>query len=223
MGLQWRPRKMGNAVFAHHAAIDFGLPTGKYNDARPVNIGNHFVVVNPHYAFTYEPNSKLAISGRVHYLWSSINHDPFVGFGIKDTQAGQAFHANYAASYQVLKNFRIGFNGYWLQQLTDHEVDGQSHANSKERTVGLGPGIQLSSSGLWFRVNGYMETDVRNRPSGRLLSEYPKRWPQSIERRTAALVPPASTKRARALRSAPQANAKADQEQPNRTRRQGSV
>lgn len=166
MGLQWRPKKIGNGVFVHHAAIDFGLPTGKYNDARPVNIGNHFVVVNPHYAFTYEPNRKLEISVRVHYLWNSINHDPFVGFGIKDMQAGQAFHANYAASYEVLKNFRIGFNGYWLQQLTDHEVDGQSLANSKERTVGLGPGIQLSSSGLWFRVNGYMETDVRNRPSG---------------------------------------------------------
>jgi hypothetical protein len=39
-------------------------------------------------------------------------------------------------------------------------------ANSKESTVGLGSGIQLGSRGLWFRVNGYMETDVRNRASG---------------------------------------------------------
>ncbi len=165
-GLQWRPRKIGKAIFVQRVAIDVGVPTGKYGDARPVNIGNHFVVVNPYYAFTYEANGKIELSVRVHYLWNSINHDPFVGFGIKDMQAGQAFHANYAASYQVLKNVRLGFNGYWLQQLTDHEVNGAGLANSRERTVGLGPGIQLGGRGLWFRVNGYVETDVRNRPSG---------------------------------------------------------
>jgi len=30
--------------------------------------------------------------------------------------------------------------------------------------MGLGPGIQLSGQGIWFRVNSYIETDVRNRP-----------------------------------------------------------
>ena len=32
--------------------------------------------------------------------------------------------------------------------------------------MGLGPGIQLGGQGIWFRVNSYIETDVRNRPSG---------------------------------------------------------
>ena len=123
-GLQWQPKKIGKALFAQRVVLDVGVPTGKYSDARPVNIGNHSVVVNPYYALTYEPNGKVELSVRLHYLWNSINHDPFVGFGIKDMQAGQAFHANYAASYQVLKNVRLGFNGYWLQQLTDHEING---------------------------------------------------------------------------------------------------
>lgn len=56
--------------------------------------------------------------------------------------------------------------GYWLQQLTNHEINGASVPNSNERTVGLGRGMQFASQGIWFRVNGYMETDVRNRPSG---------------------------------------------------------
>jgi hypothetical protein len=38
--------------------------------------------------------------------------------------------------------------------------------DSKERTVGLGPGMQLGGQGIWFHLNGYLETDVRNRPSG---------------------------------------------------------
>ena len=136
------------------------MPTGKYSDRRPVNIGNHFVAVNPYYAFTYR-RKKVEFSARLHYLWNSINNDPFVGFGIKSMQPGQAFHVNYATSYEVLNNVRLGFNGYWLQQVTDHRTNGIAVRNSLERTVGLGPGIQLGGRG-----NSYMETDVHNRPSG---------------------------------------------------------
>jgi hypothetical protein len=89
-----------------------------------------------------------------------------MGLGIKSMQAGQAFHANYATSYGLTKDFRVRLNGYWLQQLTDHQINGQDVPNSKERTVGLGPGVQFGGDSLWFRVNSYFETDVRNRPEG---------------------------------------------------------
>jgi hypothetical protein len=81
-------------------------------------------------------------------------------------QPGQAFHINYATSYELWKNVRLGFNGYWLQQLTDHQINGSDVRKSRERTVGLGPGLQLGGGTIWFRLNGYVETDVRNRPSG---------------------------------------------------------
>jgi hypothetical protein len=164
-GLQWAPKNIGGGVFVQRAFLDVDVPTGKYSDTRPLNIGNHFVVVNPYYSATYE-RGKLEFSTRLHYLWNSTNNDPFVGLGVKTTQAGQAFHMNYATSFELFKSVRIGFNGYWLQQLTDDKVDGAGSPNSRERTVGLGPGIQLGGQGLWFRVNSYIETDVRNRPSG---------------------------------------------------------
>jgi hypothetical protein len=53
-----------------------------------------------------------------------------------------------------------------LQQLTDHRINGQDVPNSKERTVGLGPGVRFGGDGLFLSVNGYVETDVRNRPAG---------------------------------------------------------
>ena len=163
--LQWAPKRIGRGFFVHRALLDVTAPIGKYSDQRPVNIGNHFVMVNPYYAFTYE-RSKLEVSARLHYLWNSVNRDPFVGLGIKNMQPGQAFHTNYATSYEVIKNVRVGFNGYWLQQLTDHRINGENVPNSKERTVGLGPGVQVGGNGLWLRVNSYIETDVRNRPAG---------------------------------------------------------
>lgn len=164
-GLQWAPKKIGNGVFVHRAMIDVGVPTGKYSASRPVNLGNHFVVVDPYYAFTYE-RKKVELSARLHYLWNSTDNDPFIGFGIRNMQPGQAFHINYATSYELFKSVRLGFNGYWLQQSTNHEINGVAVPNSKERTVGLGPGIQLGGQEIWFRVNSYIETDVRNRPSG---------------------------------------------------------
>ncbi len=164
-GLQWAPKKIGNGVFVQRAMVDVGVPIGKYSDSRPVNLSNHFVVVDPYYAFTYE-RRKVEWSARLHYLWNSTNNDPFVGFGVKNIQSGQAFHLNYATSYELFKNVRLGFNGYWLQQLTNHEINGVAVPNSKDRTVGLGPGIQFGGPGIWFRVNSYIETDVRNRPSG---------------------------------------------------------
>jgi hypothetical protein len=165
-GLQWVPKQMGHGVFVQRAIFDLTVPLGKYSDERPVNIGNNLVTINPYYAFTYEDKSKVEVSARFHYLWNSVNTDPFVGFRIRNLQPGQAFHANYATSYKVLKDVRVGFNGYWLQQLTDHQIDGENIPNSKERTVGLGPGVQFGGDGLWFRVNSYIETDVRNRPAG---------------------------------------------------------
>ena len=40
---------------------------------------------------------------------------------------------------------RLGFNGYWLQQLTDHEINGVAVPNSRERSVGLGPEFSLAA------------------------------------------------------------------------------
>ena len=164
--LQWAPKKVGHGIFVHRAVFDLTVPIGKYSDQRPVNIGNNFVTINPYYALTYEWKRKLEVTSRLHYLWNSVNSDPFVGFGIKALQPGQAFHANYATSYEVMKELRVGLNGYWLQQLTDHQINGANISNSKERTVGLGPGVEFGGDGLWLRVNSYIETDVRNRPAG---------------------------------------------------------
>jgi anthranilate 1,2-dioxygenase (deaminating, decarboxylating) large subunit len=67
----------------------------------------------------------------------------------------------------MITNVRIGFNGYWLQQLTDNKVNDINVPYSLERTVGLGAGIQFfSGRDTWIHLNGYKETNVRNRPQG---------------------------------------------------------
>jgi hypothetical protein len=165
-GLQWAPIPIGKGIFASRVIVDVTAPTGRYSDQKPVNLGNNFVVVEPYYAVTYELN-KVEFSARLHYFWSSVNHEPFVGFGDKTVQPGQAFHMNYSASYEVVHNVRVGFNGYWLQQLTDDKANDANIPQSLERTVGLGAGIQIFSGRTsWIHLNGYKEVDVRNRAQG---------------------------------------------------------
>jgi hypothetical protein len=168
-------------VLVQRVTFDVTVPTGTYSDRQPVNIGSHVVSLDPYYAITYE-RKKMEFSARVHYLWNSVNDDPFAGFGVRNMQPGQAFHVNYATSYKVRKNFRLGFNGYWLQQTTDHRINDIAVPDSRERTVGLGPGIQLGGQRMWLRVNAYFETDVRNRPSGvKVTLRFSKLYPSRHE------------------------------------------
>jgi hypothetical protein len=165
-GLQWAPTEIGGGVFVHRFVLDVGVPTGQYSDTQPVNVGNNFIVVDPYYAFTYEVG-KIEVSARLHYLWNSVNHEPFAGLGANTAQAGQAYHMNYSASYEVISHVRVGFNGYWLQQTTDDKINDSNLPHSLERTVGLGAGIQIfSGRDAWIHLNGYKEIDVRNRAQG---------------------------------------------------------
>jgi hypothetical protein len=131
-----------------------------------VNIGNNLVSINPYYAFTIRPTDKIEFSARLRYLWNSENDEPFTGLGANDIQPGQAFHANFAASYNLIKGVRFGINGYALQQLTADKVDGHGQANSKERVFGIGPGVKWSGKGVSLYLNSYFETGAENRPEG---------------------------------------------------------
>lgn len=165
-GVQWSPKNLGNGVLFNRLMLTVGVPTSPYDDRRGANLSNHFFVVEPYYSVTYEL-SKIEFTARIHYLWNSANHDPFEGLGARSTQAGQAFHMNFASSYEVMPHLRVGFNGYWLQQTTDDKINGTNVPHSLERTLGLGGGVQYQcGKQTWLRLNGYEETDVRNRAQG---------------------------------------------------------
>jgi hypothetical protein len=164
--IQWTDSRLFGMPYFHRLNLDFVLPTGEYSKNSSVNLGSNIYTFNPYYAFTLIPTDRLEVSARLHYLWCSENDDPFVGLGANDTQPGQAFHANFTASYEIFQDLRLGINGYYLQQLTDDKLDGDDQARSKERVLGIGPGLKYTFERLALYLNTYYETAAVNRPEG---------------------------------------------------------
>lgn len=168
--LQWDP-VMGDdgPKFMHRIEFQFIFPTGDYNELRALNPGSNFFSFNPYWAATYFVTPRFTLSTRIHYLYNNQNTEPNSALGVKETQAGNAIHLNFASSYEVMPNqLRLGINGYYLKQLSENEYDGVEQVDSEEKVFAIGPGALYSfnkDAHLFFNL--YFESDAENRPEGK--------------------------------------------------------
>jgi hypothetical protein len=168
--IQWVDHKILNMPYFHRINFPFVLPTGRYDKDSAVNIGSHLYSFNPYYAFTLFITPKLETSWRFHYLWNSKNQSPPQSFAADSIQPGQAFHLNYAFSYEILNGLRAGIAGYYLDQITSDKVDGRKRTHSKEEVFAIGPGFMFSKKSFLIYLNAFYETGAENRPEGKKIS-----------------------------------------------------
>jgi hypothetical protein len=167
--LQWPEHRVLGIAIDQRVAADFDLPTGQYSRTSNVNIGANTFTVHPYYAITAFPAKRLETSWRVHYLWNSINNNPPISTGAQSTQAGQAVHFNATLAYNLCKGLWVGFNGYYLKQVTDGKIGAVALYNSPEQVGAIGPGIVWNSGSWFFYANGYQEFAAQNRATGHKL------------------------------------------------------
>jgi len=171
--LQWDPI-MGphGPRLVQRVEFQMLLPTGAYDADHAINPGSNVFSFNPYWAATLFLKPRWTLSWRLHYLWNAENDEPYRALGAHDSQAGQAVHLNLASAYEVIpERLRLGFNAYYLRQISDSKVDGEDLDDSREQVLGIGPGMvyHFSRHDHLF-VNAYWETQAENRPEGRRLN-----------------------------------------------------
>lgn len=148
----------GRPVFAHGFEFDVITPTGKFDSNKAINPGNHYWSVAPFYKATWLFAPKWELSGRLTYIHNFDHDENGVNF-----RTGDGVWLNFAASYEIAKDFHLGVNGYWLKQFEADEVAGVKLANSKQESLYIGPGFSytLDPKNI-FNFNVYLPVSDTN-------------------------------------------------------------
>ncbi len=185
--LQWDPVKFDNGmVFVHRFELQSLVPTGRYDNRYMANPSANFYSFNPYWAATLYLSRRLSVSTRLHYVWHTKNDDPYSELNVKEARSGQAFHCNFAASYQVVPRLlSLGISGYYLRQTSDSKFVNKGtptpeqelmkyFLGSRQEVLGIGPGALIffsKNDGIF--LNAYFESNVESRPRCR---RYQIRW-----------------------------------------------
>jgi hypothetical protein len=177
--LMWGPgyqsrvyRKHGRPVLSFRVQLMVSSPTGGFKASDSLNQGSGFWGINPYIAITYLPTSRLEMSTRLNYQYSfrssNFSNPPQIpGVIYTSGQAGQIVYGNFASSYEVAKEIRLGFNGYFLQSLNPNQTNDRVVPGSEVSEVSLGPGGRYTfDSDNALNVNLYVPVVSRNGTSG---------------------------------------------------------
>lgn len=121
----------------------------------------------PNSAVTALPTPHWEISARLNYI-DTLRSDrrPNLpdGVAFRNGQAGDAAWINFATSWEVMSDVRVGINAYSLTQLRDNRCNGQRVANSCQTAFHAGPGgaWRVDANNLLF-TNLYLPVEVKKK------------------------------------------------------------
>ncbi|WP_435014256.1 SphA family protein [Xanthomonas arboricola] len=160
----------GRPVFSQRFEIDAIAPIGKFDRDRDLNQGAGYWSLVPQYAFTVFPTPNWEVSARINYIYNfrserRPNLPP--GFEFRNGQAGDAGWINFATSWEVVPDIRLGVNAYYLTQFRDNRTNGQRVADTRQSVFYAGPGgvWRMDANNMLF-ANVYLPVEVKNAASG---------------------------------------------------------
>ncbi|MFD1243769.1 SphA family protein [Paralysiella testudinis] len=158
---------VGAALGYHHseklhsiAALDVYLPTGAYDKKDLANIGHNHSAIEPVYAISYIQPKGLNADAKFGYIINQRNKDT-------DYRSGDELHADYSVGWAFGNGWTAGAGGYWMQQTSADQQNGERLPNSKGSAFALGPSVKYDSGKGWFVTAKWQkEWQAKNRPQG---------------------------------------------------------
>jgi hypothetical protein len=160
----------GRPDFAWRFQLIILSPTGGFEGDKNINQGSGYWAINPYIATTYVPFPRLEFSTRFNYQYNFATDKfasppPIPGLVYHSGQAGQMIYDNFDASYKITPHADLGFNGFFIDQLTSDRTNGEIVPHSRESVVYIGPGARYSwnlanamNFNLYFTVEAHNET-----------------------------------------------------------------
>ena len=166
--IQWSDKKLFGKPFFHRVEFDVNVPVGSYNSDYNINASSHLWAYGVYHAFTLMLNDKISVSSRNQFNYNSH----FIG---QKGKAGAYYNGNYSVDYSIIKSLKIEAAAYYLTQFNQDSYDGNSHyyqdkysiANTKERVLGVGPGLAyFAPGGVLIEAKVFFETAAKDRFEG---------------------------------------------------------
>mgnify|MGYP003615255204 FL=1 len=158
---------LGAGVAWHHspqlhsvAALDIVLPVGRYDAARPVNVGRNYASIQPAYLVSWIDPNGLNADAKIGLNLNRTNND--TGY-----RSGNELNIDYALGWGLGNGWVLGVGGNIYQQLSDDKRLGQSVPGAKGRAYSAGPNLKYDSGKGWFiTAKLAREFSVRSRSEG---------------------------------------------------------
>lgn len=157
--------------------LDINMPTGVYHAGEPRrSIGAHYWSFEPLLAITYLSDTGWEASAKFMYniKTSNTGFKPAPDAPSMDYHSGDEFHTDFALGRHT-GPWTFGVSGYYLQQTTDDELEGEPISSTlgpwsegrKGRVLAFGPSVNYASKGgTQFIAQWQHETLVENRFGG---------------------------------------------------------
>ncbi|GAM07957.1 hypothetical protein OR1_00226 [Geobacter sp. OR-1] len=155
--LSWHFSKNLHAVFG----LDIFLPTGDYDKTRIVNPGRNYYTFEPIIGATYVCDKGYELSGKFMYDMNTKN-------SATNYESGNEFHVDYTFAKHI-GPWSLGAGGYYYQQVTDDELNGNKIDNSRGYALAIGPQAKYDYKNMSLDLKYQFEVETANRPQGNSL------------------------------------------------------
>lgn len=140
------------------------MPLGDYRQGEIANLAFHRVAADISAAVTWlDPASGWELSAAAGFTFNGTNP-------ATDYTTGTEFHAEWAVTKMLTRQFSVGLVGYYYDQVTGDSGPGARLGPFKGRATALGGTLaynfQLGDIPLSTRIKVYREFDVENRLEG---------------------------------------------------------